>query len=94
MYKNSELKVFKNIKIFDEISNNWLNDLLGTSETLAYNVNFIKTFLKRMSLNQLRIWTRFQIELFQQGSTLEKSTYVEVNYKIRPNNCTKKYPQW
>ena len=30
IYENSELKVFKNIKFFREISNNWLNDLLGT----------------------------------------------------------------
>ena len=28
MYENSELKVFKNIKVFGEISNNWPNDLL------------------------------------------------------------------
>ena len=29
MYKNSESKVFKNIKVLSEISNNWPNDLLG-----------------------------------------------------------------
>ena len=29
IYRNSELKVFKDIKCFDEISNNWPNDLLG-----------------------------------------------------------------
>ena len=29
MYENSELKVFKNIKVLAEISSSWLNDLLG-----------------------------------------------------------------
>ena len=29
LFENSELKVFKNKKVSDEISNNWLNDLLG-----------------------------------------------------------------
>ena len=28
MYENFELKVFKNIKFVDEISNNWPNNLL------------------------------------------------------------------
>ena len=28
---HTELKVFKNIKCLDEISNNWTNDLLGTN---------------------------------------------------------------
>ena len=28
MYQNSEINVFKNIKILGEISNNWQNDLL------------------------------------------------------------------
>ena len=31
VYGNSELKVFKIIKFLHEISNNWLNDLLGTN---------------------------------------------------------------
>ena len=31
IYKNSELKVFKNINILGEISNNWSNDLFGTN---------------------------------------------------------------
>ena len=31
IYKNSELKVFKNIKFFGEILSNWPNDLLGTN---------------------------------------------------------------
>ena len=31
IYRNSELKVFKDIKFFDEISNNWPNDLLGAN---------------------------------------------------------------
>ena len=31
IYENSELKVFENITFLDEISNNWLNDLLGTN---------------------------------------------------------------
>ena len=31
IYENSESKVFKNIKIFGETSNNWPNDLLGTN---------------------------------------------------------------
>ena len=31
IYENFELKVFKNIKFFGEISSNWPNDLLGTS---------------------------------------------------------------
>ena len=30
IYKNSELKVFKNIKLLGKISNNWPNHLLGT----------------------------------------------------------------
>ena len=29
IYENSELKVFKNIKLLGEISNNWPNDLFG-----------------------------------------------------------------
>ena len=29
LFENSELKIFKNKKVSDEISNNWLNDLLG-----------------------------------------------------------------
>ena len=29
--ENSESNVFKNIKFFDKISNNWPNDLFGTS---------------------------------------------------------------
>ena len=29
--ENSEVKVFKNIKFFREISSNWLNGLLGTN---------------------------------------------------------------
>ena len=35
MYENSELKVFKNIKLVGEISNNWPNDLLGRN---VYNI--------------------------------------------------------
>ena len=31
VYENSELKVFKNIKFLDEISNNWANNLYGTN---------------------------------------------------------------
>ena len=31
IYENSESKVFKNITILAEISNNWPNDLLGTT---------------------------------------------------------------
>ena len=31
IYENSTLKVLKNMKSFDEISNNWPNDLLGTN---------------------------------------------------------------
>ena len=31
IYENSEPKVFKNIKSFGEISNNWPNSLLGTN---------------------------------------------------------------
>ena len=31
IYENSELKVFKNINFFGEISNNWPNYLLGTN---------------------------------------------------------------
>ena len=36
MYENSKSKVFKNIKFWSEISNNWPNDLLETNvyETL------------------------------------------------------------
>ena len=29
IYENSESKVFKNIQFLCEISNNWLNDLVG-----------------------------------------------------------------
>ena len=38
IYENSELKVFKNIKYFGEISSNWPNYLLGTNlyKTLEY----------------------------------------------------------
>ena len=37
IYENLESKVFKNVKFLSEISNNWLNDLLGTNvcKTLA-----------------------------------------------------------
>ena len=31
MYKNSQLNIFKNIKLVGEISNNWPNNLLGTN---------------------------------------------------------------
>ena len=31
IYENSESNVFKNIKFLGEISNNWLNELLGTN---------------------------------------------------------------
>ena len=31
IYKNSELKVLKNIKFLGEIFNYWANDLLGTN---------------------------------------------------------------
>ena len=31
IYENSESKVFKNINLSGEISNNWQNDLLGTN---------------------------------------------------------------
>ena len=31
VYRNSELNVFKNIKLLDEISNNYPNDLSGTN---------------------------------------------------------------
>ena len=31
IYENSELKDFKNINFFWEISSNWPNDLLGTN---------------------------------------------------------------
>ena len=37
IYKNSESKVYKKIKFWDEISNNWLKDLLGTN---VYNKTF------------------------------------------------------
>ena len=29
IYENSDLKIFKNINFFGEISSNWPNDLLG-----------------------------------------------------------------
>ena len=31
VHEKSELKVYKNIKILGEISNNWPNDLFGTN---------------------------------------------------------------
>ena len=31
IYENCEIKVFKNIKYLEEISNNWLNDLFVTN---------------------------------------------------------------
>ena len=39
IYENSELKVFLKIKYFIEISNRWLNDLLGTNiyKTLEFH---------------------------------------------------------
>ena len=37
MYKNSESKVFKNIKLLGEISNNWSKDLLGKMYTRLLN---------------------------------------------------------
>ena len=36
--ENSELKVFKNIKLLGEISNNWPNDLLGKMYTGLWNL--------------------------------------------------------
>ena len=41
LYKYSELKVVKNIKFLGGISNNWLNDLLGTNvyKTLSLGDN-------------------------------------------------------
>ena len=36
IYENFELNVFKNIKFLDKISNNWLNDLLGTNVCKAH----------------------------------------------------------
>ena len=38
IYKNSESKDFKNIRFLDEISNNWLNDLLETKVTRLLNI--------------------------------------------------------
>ena len=39
IYENSELKVFKNIKFFGEISSNWPNDLLGTKVYKLFNLD-------------------------------------------------------
>ena len=36
IYKNCESNAFKNITFSDEISNNWLNDLLGTNVYKAW----------------------------------------------------------
>ena len=36
--ENSELKVFKNIKLLGEISNNWPNNLLGKMYTGLWNL--------------------------------------------------------
>ena len=41
---NSELKVFKNIKLLSEIFNNWLNDLLGEKPLLYKTVESYCTF--------------------------------------------------
>ena len=38
IYENSELKVFKNVKFFGEISSNWPNDLLGIMNTRLLNL--------------------------------------------------------
>ena len=38
IYENSESKDFKNIRFLDEISNNWLNDLLETKVTRLLNI--------------------------------------------------------
>ena len=38
IYENSESKDFKNVKFLDEISNNWLNDLLETKVTRLFNI--------------------------------------------------------
>ena len=37
VYQNSELKGFKNVNFFCEISNNWPNNLLGTMHTRLLN---------------------------------------------------------
>ena len=49
--ENSELNVFKNIKFFSEISNNWPNNSLGTNVAiqdswilLIYVVNNIEMY--------------------------------------------------
>ena len=39
IYENSELKVFKNIKFFGEISSNWPNDLLGIKVYKLFNLD-------------------------------------------------------
>ena len=38
IYENSESKDFKNVRFLDEISNNWLNDLLETKVTRLFNI--------------------------------------------------------
>ena len=36
IYENSEWKVFKNIKLFGEISSNWPNNVLGTNGLILF----------------------------------------------------------
>ena len=48
---NSELKVFKNIKLLSEIFNNWLNDLLGAKPLMYKTVESYCIFFLALSSN-------------------------------------------
>ena len=38
--ENSESKIFKNIKFWEKISNNWPNDLLGTNVCKTFESSY------------------------------------------------------
>ena len=64
IYENSELKVFKNINILGDISNNWPNDLLGINvyNTLKLCWWLLFTILQWTNITSLiSKWSRFSL---------------------------------
>ena len=64
IYENSELKVFKNINILGEISNNWPNDLLGINvyNTLELCWWLLLTILQWTNITSLiSKWSTFSL---------------------------------
>ena len=41
IHENSELKVYKKIKLFGEIFSNWLNDLLGANVSKTFECMYL-----------------------------------------------------